>query len=76
MSREDREDGEDTVLEFLDAPSDLVPGVYEGGLKTWECSLDLVNYLDEIKDTEQRKLEGKRILEVGPFTSTPVGFEF
>ena len=51
--------------EFLDAPSDLVPGVYEGGLKTWECSLDLVNYLDEIKDTEQRRLNGKRILEVG-----------
>ncbi|KAF7357921.1 hypothetical protein MVEN_00838500 [Mycena venus] len=31
-----------SALGFLDAPSDLVPGVYEGGLKTWECSLDLV----------------------------------
>ena len=25
--------------------SDLVPGVYEGGLKVWEASLDLVEYL-------------------------------
>ncbi|KAG9288737.1 hypothetical protein G9A89_004356 [Geosiphon pyriformis] len=32
---------------FLDLTneSDLVKGVYEGGLKTWECSIDLVEYL-------------------------------
>ena len=33
-------------VDFLDNPSDLLPGVYEGGLKTWECSLDLVEYLE------------------------------
>jgi protein-histidine N-methyltransferase len=49
------------ALDFLDAPSDLVPGVYEGGLKTWECSLDLVDYLDGIKGGDVR---GRRILEV------------
>ena len=49
------------ALEFLDAPSDLVPGVYEGGLKTWECSLDLVHYLDQIRETDIR---GKSLLEV------------
>lgn len=43
-------DGENVItsnetLGFVDAPSDLVAGVYEGGLKTWECSLDLVTYL-------------------------------
>eukprot|EP00980_Cylindrotheca_fusiformis_P024450 scaffold11926_cov126-Cylindrotheca_fusiformis.AAC.3 len=27
--------------------TDLVPGVYEGGLKIWECSLDLCWYLEE-----------------------------
>ena len=48
-------------LEFLDAPSDLLPGVYEGGLKTWESSLDLVQVLSGI----DLKLSGKRILEVG-----------
>lgn len=26
---------------------DLVPGVYEGGLKVWECSVDLCRYLEE-----------------------------
>lgn len=30
---------------FADEQSDLIPGVYEGGLKTWECSLDLVSEL-------------------------------
>ena len=47
--------------EFLDAPSDLLPGVYEGGLKTWEGSLDLVQTLSGI----DLKLSGKCILEVG-----------
>jgi hypothetical protein len=32
---------------IVDSSSDLVPGVYEGGLKTWECSLDLVNHLEK-----------------------------
>jgi predicted nicotinamide N-methyase len=27
--------------------TDLVPGVYEGGLKVWECSVDLCRYLQE-----------------------------
>lgn len=55
------ENEKNTALEFLDAPSDLVPGVYEGGLKTWECSLDLVGYLDQIRETDVR---GKSLLEV------------
>jgi protein-histidine N-methyltransferase len=50
------------ALEYLDAPSDLVPGVYEGGLKTWECSLDLVDYLDSLKDVGN--FRGKKILDV------------
>lgn len=24
---------------------DIIPTVYEGGFKTWECSLDLANFL-------------------------------
>jgi len=31
--------------------TDLVTGVYEGGLRVWEGSLDLVRYLDAHKDT-------------------------
>ena len=34
----------DAVIDQLDK-SDLRSGVYEGGFKTWECSLDLANLL-------------------------------
>ena len=54
-----------SALEFIEAPSDLVPGVYEGGLKTWECSLDIVNYLDVLADDfTDTDIRGKRLLEV------------
>lgn len=41
--------------------SDLIPSVYEGGLKIWECSVDLVEYLLE----SGISFQGKRVLEVG-----------
>lgn len=50
------------ILEYLDAPSDLLPGVYEGGLKTWECSLDLVEYLESKRPFS--RYSGKRVIEV------------
>jgi protein-histidine N-methyltransferase len=54
-----------SALRFLDAPSDLVPGVYEGGLKTWECSLDLAAYMEAHKESLMKNnVFGKRILEV------------
>lgn len=54
---------------FIDEGSDLVKGVYEGGLKTWECSLDLVDCLDQRgytfdTDLETERVRGKSILEV------------
>ncbi|PIL35683.1 hypothetical protein GSI_02413 [Ganoderma sinense ZZ0214-1] len=59
-------------VEFIDAPSDLVPGVYEGGLKTWECSLDLVACLSSIYGSQIAKaLQRKRILELGCGTAAP-----
>lgn len=40
-----------------DDTTDLIPGVYEGGLKVWECSIDLCRFLahiiDEGLDSEQ-----------------------
>lgn len=30
--------------------TDLIPGVYEGGLKVWECSLDLCRFLAHVID--------------------------
>ncbi|CAN1228357.1 Histidine protein methyltransferase 1 homolog [Linum grandiflorum] len=45
--------------------SDLVPGVYEGGLKLWEGSLDLVKALrSEIRKGEL-SFSRKKVLEVG-----------
>ena len=56
--------------EFVDEGTDLIKGVYEGGLKTWECSLDLVDCLDglgyglEVAPHQGDVLRGKSILEV------------
>lgn len=41
--------------------SDLVPDVYEGGLKVWEAAQDMVEYLI----TEAVDVRGKRVLELG-----------
>ncbi|KAF9292644.1 Histidine protein methyltransferase 1 [Mortierella alpina] len=51
----------------LAGTSDLVKGVYEGGLKTWECALDLVAYLAE----QQENFDGKRVLELGCGSALP-----
>ncbi|KZT68401.1 hypothetical protein DAEQUDRAFT_812190 [Daedalea quercina L-15889] len=65
-------DSTDNALGFLDAPSDLVPGVYEGGLKTWECSIDLAECLHtRLGDDPGSRLKGKSILELGCGTSVP-----
>ncbi|GCB63371.1 hypothetical protein scyTo_0009653 [Scyliorhinus torazame] len=40
--------------------SDLVPGVYEGGLKIWECTFDLAAYLSATVP-----LAGRRVLDLG-----------
>ena len=50
------------ALAGQDCGSDLLPGQYEGGLKIWECSEDLVNFLSQ---TRARTLEGKKVLELG-----------
>jgi hypothetical protein len=31
-----------------DSTTDLIPGVYEGGLKVWECSVDLCRFLASV----------------------------
>ena len=58
--------GRDEQATLVDAPADLVPGVYEGGLKTWECALDLAAYLDrDVFDAQAgQRVRGLRVLEV------------
>ncbi|KAG8723325.1 hypothetical protein FRC09_003769 [Ceratobasidium sp. 395] len=58
------------AIEFVSRPSDLVPRVYEGGLKTWECSLDLANYVVD-PQFDIVDLRGKRIVELGCGTAMP-----
>jgi predicted nicotinamide N-methyase len=45
----------------------LVSGLYEGGLKVWECSFDLVDYVFANKEL----VAGKRVLELGCGQSLP-----
>ncbi|KAJ8774388.1 hypothetical protein K2173_011637 [Erythroxylum novogranatense] len=45
--------------------SDLVPGVYEGGLKLWEGSLDLIKALRSEVQNGHLSFTGKRVLELG-----------
>lgn len=53
-------------LQFVEAPSDLIPGLYEGGLKTWECSIDLASQMVNLLGPHiAESLQKKRILEVG-----------
>ncbi|KAF8260313.1 hypothetical protein EI94DRAFT_1780502 [Lactarius quietus] len=59
--------GRDEQAALVDAPADLVPGVYEGGLKTWECALDLAAYVER----EVERVRGLRVLELGCGTAVP-----
>lgn len=63
--QEAEEDNTSQALRFVDAPSDLVRGVYEGGMKTWECAVDLAAYLHARRAALLGEVpKGKRILEV------------
>ncbi|KAJ3376923.1 Histidine protein methyltransferase 1 [Chytriomyces hyalinus] len=48
--------------------TDLINGVYEGGFKTWECSLDLVALLASL---DSAAFTGKRVLELGCGSALP-----
>jgi 2-polyprenyl-3-methyl-5-hydroxy-6-metoxy-1,4-benzoquinol methylase len=48
------------LAEIVDR-SDLVPGVYEGGFKVWEGSVDLVNYLVK----EKVDFKGLKVIDLG-----------
>lgn len=47
--------------EFLNSPSDLVPGVYEGGFKVWECTQDVLEMLAQ----NELNVNGKKVLDAG-----------
>lgn len=62
----------DQVVENLDK-SDLRSGIYEGGFKTWECSIDLASFLLDRgprKDIDEL-VKCDQILEVSDFDIIP-----
>ncbi|NXR11167.1 MET18 methyltransferase, partial [Semnornis frantzii] len=54
-------DEEGIVSKSVSSHSDLIPGIYEGGLKIWECTFDLMDYLS---DAEIQFVD-KTVLDLG-----------
>lgn len=50
----------DVALLTNNSVSDLIPRVYEGGFKIWECSQDLCDFL-----VDTNEFEGKRVCDLG-----------
>ena len=61
--------GSEDLLRGLDK-GDLSSGVYEGGFKTWECSLDLARYILDMRDSLLEKSSSElHCIEVGAGTA-------
>lgn len=54
-------DGENVLSRTAAQNTDLISGVYEGGLKVWECTYDLLEHLE----AEGEAFSGKRVLDLG-----------
>ncbi|NXD93368.1 MET18 methyltransferase, partial [Chaetorhynchus papuensis] len=54
-------DREGIVSKSVSSHSDLIPGCYEGGLKIWECTFDLMDYFSEAKI----EFTNKTVLDLG-----------
>ncbi|KFU99138.1 Histidine protein methyltransferase 1, partial [Tauraco erythrolophus] len=57
----DGTDEEGIVSKSVSSHSDLIPGVYEGGLKIWECTFDLIDYFSEA----EIEFTNKTVLDLG-----------
>lgn len=58
---EEHDDKDVIPMLNLSGNTDLIKGVYEGGFKTWECSIDMVQYLSGLPEDQ---ITNKKILEV------------
>ncbi|XP_018582035.1 histidine protein methyltransferase 1 homolog [Scleropages formosus] len=54
-------DDEDVLSQSAALRSDLISGVYEGGLKIWECTYDLLAFIND----RGVVCAGKRVLDLG-----------
>lgn len=76
----DSKEGQAQESEQIDVTSDLIPGIYEGGFKTWEAAADLVRHLassdlpnalvNSFKNTDNPK-QRIHICELGCGTALP-----
>lgn len=57
----EREDEENILTRTAEQRSDLISGVYEGGLKVWECTYDLLEQIEKEGET----FGGKAVLDLG-----------
>ncbi|NXM47306.1 MET18 methyltransferase, partial [Gymnorhina tibicen] len=57
----DNADSEGIMSKSVSSHSDLIPGVYEGGLKIWECTFDLMEYFSEA----EIEFTNKTVLDLG-----------
>lgn len=78
MAEDDAEDLATDNAELIAGleQGDLKPNFYEGGFKTWECSLDLADVLLSSADTfppmvEEGEGEGVHVIELGCGTAVP-----
>ncbi len=53
---------------------DITPNIYEGGFKTWECSLDLAKYLVQSQNALNENSRDLNIVEVSSPSSPPSSF--
>lgn len=61
---DDDADKEVVSMLNLSGNSDLIKGVYEGGFKTWECSIDMVQFLSGLPNDQ---ISNKKVLEVNNY---------
>jgi hypothetical protein len=65
LSNSEWNDSITTNTKNYSSKTDLVPGVYEGGLKVWECSTDLCQYLYEKYRDDIATIVNGHVLELG-----------
>ncbi|KAJ2076729.1 hypothetical protein H4R24_005541 [Coemansia sp. RSA 988] len=77
LAQQDSMDGNNSasaveqVIASGSSTTDVIRGVYEGGLKTWECSLDLLKYLAEHSASFASPAKKLHVLELGCGTGLP-----
>ncbi|ODH52516.1 hypothetical protein GX48_01296 [Paracoccidioides brasiliensis] len=77
MAEDDVASNENAKLIFGLEKEDIKPTVYEGGLKTWECAIDLAKLLaveemdSLLSETAKEDAEDIQIIELGAGTAIP-----